>query len=100
MKTPYELFGWEIGAGWKPLVEELIARLRAETDWDGDIHQIKEKFGGLRFYIGQGSDKIYDLIDDYEQKSYTICEDCGERGHPRRDGWIRTLCDKCAEARE
>jgi len=96
LKTPYELFGWEIRKGWEPLVKELIDRLKKETDWDGEITQIKEKFGGLRFYIGKGSKPIWDLIDEYEKKSYEICEDCGKPGKLRTEGryWIRTLCDE------
>ena len=92
MHTPYELFGWEIGGGWHPLVHELIAELQT-LGWDGHISQIKEKYGGLRFYIGYGSDAIFAAIDKAEAKSYTICEACGQSGKLRRGGWMRTLCD-------
>ena len=99
MKMPYELFGFECGKGWKPLVDKLIADLRA-VGWNGDIHQIKEKFGGLRFYIGEGNEKIWDLIDRASKESYTICEECGEPGIFRRGGWIKTLCDLHHEERQ
>lgn len=93
MKTPFELFGWEIGKGWYPLVQELVEDLK-KLGWDGTILQIKEKFGGLRFYIGSGSEEIWNRIEEAEKKSYTICEVCGESGEVRSEGWIRTLCDK------
>lgn len=93
MNTPYELFGWEIGKGWHPLVKELIEDLQ-KLGWDGTILQIKEKFGGLRFYIAGGSDEVWDRIERAEKESFTICEECGEPGQLRKRSWIRTLCDK------
>lgn len=93
MRTPYELFGWEIREGWVPLVEELIKDLK-ELGWDGTIHQIKEKWGGLRFYIGYGTEDIWNRIEMAERKSLTICEVCGEPGELRTEGWMETLCEK------
>lgn len=57
--------------------------------------QVKTKYGGLRFYMTHGTDEIFELIDEAEDKSYEICELCGEKGKPRDIGWIWTLCDKC-----
>jgi len=55
----------------------------------------KEKFGGLRFYINEGSDEIFNRITKAENDSYEICERCGEKGEIRRDiGWYLTLCNK------
>jgi hypothetical protein len=35
-----------------------------------------------------------DLIEEYENKSYYICEECGKPGKYRGDlGWKLTLCD-------
>ena len=59
--------------------------------------QIKEKFGGLRFYVDSATDKIYNMIDEAEKKSYTICEVCGKSGKEYHiKGWTMTLCKKCA----
>lgn len=96
---PYELFGIECDDGWRPLLNELIEDLK-KLGWDGDIHQVKEKFGGLRFYIGRGSDEIFDRIHKAENDSYKICEVCGEPGTMRNTGWIKTLCDKHHKERE
>ena len=30
-----------------------------------------------------------------EEKSYEICEICGDKGEVRGDYWVRTLCDRC-----
>lgn len=57
--------------------------------------QVKEKFGGLRFYMSLTNDKISELIREAEKKSVTICEECGESGQIRNGSWIRCLCDSC-----
>ncbi len=57
--------------------------------------QVKEKYGGLRFYMTCGTDEIFDLIEEAEALSYKTCEECGEPGEERNTGWIRTLCDTC-----
>jgi hypothetical protein len=63
------------------------------------ISQIKEKFGTLRCYIDFGTDEIYKMIDEFEKKSTSICEICGNKGRFRKGGWCRVLCDKCEEER-
>jgi hypothetical protein len=79
--------------GWFPLIKELIEDL-INLGWDKQICQVKEKFGGLRFYINSGSNEIYDRISKSEKDSYNICEKCGEPGKLRNDiGWYLTLCD-------
>ena len=83
----------EVGEGWHPLIEELIEELY-KLGWDGNVVQIKEKFGGLRFYIHGETEAMVDKIDEYEDKSFEICEKCGEPGIPKGRRWIKTLCDK------
>jgi hypothetical protein len=86
-----------VGIGWKNLVDPLIAQCESEGV---DILQIKEKFGGLRFYVGGDATQVtLDMIYDAEAKSYQICEACGEPGIPRGGSWIKTLCDKHAGLR-
>lgn len=81
-----------VGPGWRDLVRKLIRDLWLEG-WDGQLDQIKEKFGGLRFYIGGATDVAYDLILKAENLSYTVCESCGRPGKCRNDrGWQITLC--------
>jgi hypothetical protein len=95
-------FGVSIGNGWFDLIWELSEKLEPLIG-DNDIRaeQVKEKFGGLRFYINNyQSEAIQDLIQEAEQKSYTICEVCGEKGKRRMGGWIVTLCDKHYEEKQ
>lgn len=80
--------------GWFPLIKELIEDLIA-LGWDKQTCQVKEKFGGLRFYINSGSDEIHDRIAKAENDSYEICERTGKPGKLRNDiGWWTTLCDE------
>lgn len=86
----------DVGKGWRPLVLRLIEDL-FEMGWDGHLCQVKEKFGGLRFYIGAGSDGINDRIQEAEAESIRTCEGCGQPGKLRGEGWIKCLCDECAK---
>lgn len=81
-----------ISPGWRKLVIDLMDKLFA-VGWDGHIAQVKEKFGGLRFYAGGLTNEQDNIIHDAEAKSFTICETCGNPGRPRGGGWITTLCD-------
>ena len=95
--------GVSFGRGWEPLIrklcEDISEILKGYPEFDFRVEQIKEKFGGLRFYpgaLGQDLfDPITDLISAAEQESYKVCEDCGAPGEIREGGWIRVLCEKC-----
>ena len=60
---------------------------------DAHVLQVKEKWGGLRFYVS-GTTELLDFIDEMEARSLKTCEVCGQPGKPREGGWIRTLCDE------
>lgn len=98
-----------VGPGWYNLIYTLtnyIDRRLENLNKDGEnrkvvIAQIKEKFGGLRYYAdGDLDEAMYGAIDFAESLSYTICEECGEPGKLRSGGWMRTLCDKHEEERQ
>ena len=89
-------FGFECEDGWFNLVYELSKKI-TELDPEGKVEasQVKEKFGGLRFYINGAPREIHDLINKYEKNSYQTCEICGAKGKCRPDlGWVQTLCNK------
>lgn len=71
--------GAYIPDGWFSLVELLIVDLIA-LGWDRDCQQIKEKFGGLRFYIGAGSPEVWARIATAEEQAWETCEVCGALG--------------------
>ncbi len=86
-----------VGVGWKKLVDPLeeVCKLT-----DTKILQVKEKFGGLRFYIGwqEGFEWVHDLVDTAERMSLSTCEDCGSIEQvSTRGSWLRTLCQNCRD---
>ena len=96
--------GSGVGPGWLPLIERLNEDLR-DIDPEYTIGQIKEKFGGLRFYAySKLSEANYtrwmNLIQEAEDTSYSTCEVCGGKGYRNNyGGWIKTLCRYHAWAR-
>jgi hypothetical protein len=64
------------------------------------IMQVKEKFGGLRFYAfhAEGVNRSY--INFAETLSMRTCEWCGAPGEARSDGWTKVLCEKHHKERE
>jgi len=93
-------FGIETGEGWFRLIDQLSADITLLDEKNGTTTiavQVKEKYGGLRFYVESGSDAVYDLIDAAEYESLKTCETCGEPGELRGVGWVSTRCDACWE---
>ena len=97
--------GFACGEGWWPILESLCANIQSHTDWWNKNHekhpvveqvvvgQIKEKFGGLRFYYEGGDDQIRGMVTIAEAWASHSCETCGAPGKSRQGGWIKTLCD-------
>lgn len=92
-------FGFECGDGWFSLLWRLcedIEKLNPPEDFQVD--QVKEKFGGLRFYIAFGNEEIFSLISKAEEDSYNTCEICGSTENVTSEGsWITTFCKKCRD---
>jgi hypothetical protein len=83
-----------VGSGWNLLIKNLIQDL-IRLGWNKEVIQVKEKFGGLRFYINEGTDEIHQRIGQAELESMKTCEITGKLGKIRTDiGWHRTLCDE------
>lgn len=80
-----------VGDGWRTLLDDLVRDLKA-LGWTGKLAQVKEKFGGLRFYIEDGTAAINDRIRAAEAASYCICEDCGAPGTLMIQGWRKVAC--------
>lgn len=99
-------FGFECCDGWFDLIYKLCQDIQNTIDSDKDeyqpeVLQVKEKFGGLRFYIDSGSSEVHKLINSAEAKSYDICEYCGSEDEvTQTTGWIKTICKKCINVTE
>jgi hypothetical protein len=108
--------GFSVGEGWWPMLETLCSTIQHHITQNNDrrtrllennehnqtipeeiaqveIGQIKEKFGGLRFYYQGGDQFIQGAAWMAESMSYQLCETCGNPGSRGGSGWISTLCD-------
>jgi DNA-directed RNA polymerase subunit RPC12/RpoP len=104
-----EPYGLECGGGWKNIIDHTHEKLKY-IDPDYKIAQIKEKFGGLRYYfdasIEYGSlayDIMNDIVKAAEYEASYTCELCGSQGlskgvKTRNDhGWYYTYCKECSD---
>ena len=64
------------------------------------LDQVKEKFGTLRFYYTGGDDVIDGMVRMAESMSGVTCEECGNPGKRIGGGWVTTLCEEHAKARD
>lgn len=101
---------FECGDGWYDLIECLCQvidnymyneRSRAKYEKRKPCNyieatQVKEKFGGLRFYMSHEPEEISGAVSMAERMSYLTCEYCGStKDISQTKGYITTLCGKC-----
>jgi hypothetical protein len=101
--------GIECAAGWWPIIASLCAGIQHHIDWQNQqsqpvpqvtVTQIKEKFGGLRFYYDGGDEYVSGLVTMAAGWASHACEECGSQGVLRHGGWLKTLCDTHHNLRE
>jgi len=112
-------WGFSHGDGWYNIIETACRNIQNHTDWKrkqepyasmsneefDEIHQsiaaqVKEKFGGLRFYVDNADDYTSGVIAMAESMSYKTCETCGAPGKQSGKGWIKTACESCNKTKE
>ena len=102
LSKPYG--GFAIGRGWWLIVDRLMSNIQHHIDWSVKnnlwdlengkedvrqiipqvvVAQIKEKFGGLRFYYQGGDDHISGMVTMAESWAGRTCETCGNKGERR-----------------
>lgn len=96
--------------GWYDLIHELCSKIqdiynRYSVKPNIVIDEVKEKYGVLHFdFYYHGAEPIFHkeieaLVDAYENKSETICENCGQEGKLLEiSGWLSVKCPRCASA--
>jgi len=103
-------WGIATGDGWYNILDSLCNQIQNHlehnlredqdpTTINVEATQVKEKYGGLRFYYDGGDEFIEGLVWMAEAISYRTCEECGSLGTPSNVGWIHTLCPPCRDAR-
>jgi hypothetical protein len=91
--------GIAVGKGWFGILTQLCQNIQSHIDWKKgecaqvEVEQLKEKFGGLRFYYTGGDEYISGLVTMAESMSGITCEECGAPGESGGQGWISTLCE-------
>jgi hypothetical protein len=104
-------WGLDIGEGWHSLVDMLCGCIQSYIDHNKKYNpkitqveavQVKEKYGGLRFYTNGECEMIHGMIWLAEYMSNFICEDCGTTKEviQNDNGWITTLCKECRKKRQ
>ena len=105
-------WGIECGDGLYWLIDQLCSNLQFNTDKNNsganegnypqiEATQVKEKFGGLCFYVQSATDKQYAMISFAQNLSYDICHKCGTTKHVgHTQGWIYTECKDCIQQNE
>lgn len=95
-----------VDEGWYQIVVDCDEELAA-IDPNYEILQIKEKFGGLRYYMTPSNettpeqrDEMYKVISKYEQAALRTCEATGLPGVLMKSvgGWLKTLNPEYAES--
>lgn len=92
----------DAGYGWAELINKCHEKL-VSFDPNYKVVQVKEKFGGLRYYFNPSNPvhtrAMSDMVLPFERDSYTVCEVCGASGKLRKtieSSWLKTLCDEHA----
>ena len=93
-------FGFECGPGWFKIIDELSQYIENYNDTCENVEdycvalQVKEKFGGLRFYVAGGNEQIFERIFNAESESMKTCENCGKPGKLRGNRWLYVSCEE------
>lgn len=105
--SPIASYGIECGQGWHPIIEDLASWLEGEATAikaagkvPPVIVQVKEKFGTLTIHVhgfptNRFLSELRPRLDAASESSQTVCELCGAPDSLRKDGYMRTRCDKC-----
>lgn len=105
---PFPLFGFECMEGWFDILKMLVEHIDIyfHHKYKGvpegfKIVQVKEKFGGLRFYVENADDVVHELIRFTETLADHTCEYCGSNQNILKSkGWIITACEQCTKTHE
>lgn len=89
-------WGITCGDGWFNIVDSLCHTIQTHCDRTGtQVHaeQVKEKFGGLCFYVDNNIDRyVAGAISAANRISGVTCDVCGAPGDKNYSGWIKTRC--------
>ena len=103
-----EPLGSETGKGWEDIILYTHQKLKY-VDPEYNIRQIKEKFGGLRYYFDTSFEYssipwqvMKDIVRSAEQQASLTCEQCGVSDFNSKlelrvhRGFYYTNCEECS----
>lgn len=100
-------FGFGCGDGWFDLIDTMCKAIQNHINFlrsnNKEIEQVvaaqvKEKFGGLRFYYEGGDDYVRGVVDLASHLSEKTCETCGSTTNiGKTSGWIKIMCEDCSK---
>jgi len=103
MRETAMCWGFDCGDGWYNIIDNLCATIK-NREYNLKLNkkefvpvvatQVKEKYGGLRFYYNGGDDYIDGAAALAEYMSEVTCEKCGKPGKLRGHSWMYTACDE------
>jgi len=95
---PEDPYWCSLPPGWFDLVCKMNEHLEKLEPYY-ILHQVKEKFGGLRYYThtpnrtNDRDDLFRVVVSYYETLSFSVCDQCGEPGTRWiKGGYVRTRC--------
>ena len=92
--------GWFRAFGMQ-LLDELKAQLKKDKMlYKYRIMQVKEKFGGLRWYDSASSQEVFNILQKYEDMSYHTCISCGRPADYITSGYILPFCKNCIKPQD
>lgn len=91
-------WGFSCGDGWFDLIDTLCSQIQWQIDQNNAppvvAKQVKEKFGGLRFYYRGGDPMIRGMVLMACAMADRTCEICGCPAMQKVEGEIMCLCHK------
>jgi hypothetical protein len=108
--NPHRVNWYDVPDGWLAVIDILCGSIQDYIDntWryttggnrvspaQVTCTQMKEKFGGLRFYVNNSDEQIEGMIRMAEFMCEHICQKCGSKENiGQTQGWIATLCGTC-----
>ena len=77
---------------WNSVIADIVVVMKKREEWNGEVDykvkQVKNKFGGLRFYIEGNDDFLRGVIKMAEIQCSKLCNTCGSYGAQPKS-WLR-----------
>jgi Mor family transcriptional regulator len=93
----------DVPNSWENIIYAICSLIEKEVEERGidpiRAVQVKEKFGGLRFYLEGRDERVETMIDHFEYLATTVCAKCGSFKDVSltKSAWLLYYCIDCRE---